>query len=89
MYDQALPREYIWAMFGWIALFVALLLVAKQYGAAFPEGSPARLALALAPLLVAMFGVRLDMGLFRKLDEMQRLIMLESLVIACYATLLV
>ena len=89
MLDQPLPRRYIWGTLAWTLAFMILLIMLPRFTDPLAPGSAARIALSLLPLLVVPFAFRLDFDLFRKLDEMQRQMMLESLAIGAYITVLV
>lgn len=88
MFDQPLPRRYIWGTYAWIGAFMLMLLLLPRFTDGLAAGSPARIVVSLLPLLVLGFAFRLDFDLFRKLDEMQRQMMLESLSIGFYFMIL-
>lgn len=85
MFDQPVSKSYVWGTLGWIVGFLLAINAVGKYSESMPAGSPARIALALSPLILLAFAFRLDLGFYRRLDEMQRQIMLECMVIAAYA----
>ncbi len=89
MFDQPVSKTYIWGTLGWIAGFMLALSLVEKYSESMPAGSPQRIALVLSPLVLLVFAFRLDFGFYRKLDEMQRIIMLECMTVATYAVLAV
>lgn len=85
MFNQPLSKAYIWGTLGWMLVFAVAVWAAGQYTDSMEQGSPQRIALALAPLVVLPFAFRLDFDFYDKLDEMQRRIMLESALLGVYA----
>lgn len=89
MFDQPVSKSYVWGTLGWIVGFMLAVTTVGNYSESMTAGSPERIALVLSPLILLVFAFRLDFTFYRKLDEMQRLIMLECMVIAAYAVVMV
>lgn len=89
MFDLPLSKTYVWGTLGWIVGFMLAINLVGKYSESMPAGSPERIALALSPLVLLAFAFRLELGFYRKLDEMQRTIMLECMMIAGYAVVTV
>src|SRR5687767_8301468 len=88
MFDQPVSKSYAWGTLAWIIGFTLAAIAVRRYAPALPVGSPERIALVLSPLLIVLpAAARLDLGFYRRLDEMQRMIMLECMTISAYAAL--
>ena len=85
MFNQPVSKTYVWGTLGWILGFTFSVIAVGHYTEAMEPGSPQRIALALAPLVMLPFAFRLDFDFYDKLDEMQRRIMLESALLGIYA----
>ncbi|TAK12804.1 MAG: hypothetical protein EPO32_07620 [Anaerolineae bacterium] len=75
-------RQFIFAMLAYAALVVAAVLLTNQVGML---QTPARAALALLPLIPAVFVMRAVVAGISSLDELQRRIHLEALTFAFVA----
>lgn len=78
-------RRYQAELFGLIAVYAAVLVVAMRLLGSVPDG-PARVAVALAPMVPAALVPWVVVRRIRAMDELQRQIQLEALGLAFAGT---
>jgi len=81
MHERRVTRAYFLELFTALAVYVALLLVSIRFGRPLPEG-PLRTAALLAPMLGFALMIRAIARHVGRIDEYQRLRILESLALA-------
>ncbi|MGX6648183.1 hypothetical protein ACWCOP_09610 [Maricaulaceae bacterium MS644] len=75
-------RRYTFAFLGFMGAYTGMVIGAPFLDRAFDLPDPARLALALAPVIPALFGLREFVIFLRSLDEVQTRIQSEAILIA-------
>jgi hypothetical protein len=81
MYEKRVARAYRYELWTAIAVYVVLLLASIRYGGPMAEG-PLRTVVLLAPLLGCALMIRAIARHVARIDEYQRLRMLESVALA-------
>jgi hypothetical protein len=81
MHERRVTRAYLAELFTAIAVYVVLLLASIRYGRAMPDGV-LRTAALLAPMIGFGLIIRSIARHVRRIDEYQRLRILESLALA-------
>lgn len=75
-------RRYTFAFLGFMGAYAGVVIGAPFLDRAFDLPGPARLALALAPVIPALFGLREFVIFLRSMDEVQARIQSEAILIA-------
>jgi hypothetical protein len=81
MHERRVARAYRAELFTAIAVYVVLLLASIRYGRPLPDGS-LRTVVLLAPMIGFGLMIRAIARHVRRIDEYQRLRILESLALA-------
>jgi len=81
MHEQRVARAYRAELFMAIAVYVVLLLASIRYGRPLPDGA-LRTAVLLAPMIGFGLMIRAIARHVRRIDEYQRLRLLEGLALA-------
>lgn len=85
MHEQKVRRTYNTEMYGALAIYALMLVVSIKFGRGM-EAGVLRTVVLSSPMIGFMLGVWAVARQFRRVDELQRQIMLENLALAAAIT---
>jgi hypothetical protein len=85
MHEQKVRRTYNTEMYGALAIYALMLVVSIKFGRGMEAGVLRTIVLS-SPMVGFMLGVWAVARQFRRVDELQRQIMLENLALAAAVT---